>query len=298
MMFCKRSRCRGSIAAIGVRAKIKMLAQRALVKRATESDRSVIEDLIRQHSDTLQQGIRFSFNEYTLVKLYGETLGCCALKAHGRKLAEIWSLAYPPGEVGRAVAKLLLEDCERRAQGEKIRQLLIIARDAKFFGKLGYHTFNEEKYALLKSMASVQPYPTVSTPSVIIRPAEEGDEQSITKLIAMYPRKLVQDPTLRPKTADFMVAVVGGNVVGCCALDAYSLELAEIRSLVVHPEFVGKRLSRWLIAGCINRAIESGVSELLAITGAKMLFEEFGFSTLRGAEYALLKVLENGSEKK
>jgi len=269
------------------------------LRQATEGDRSAVERLIREHSDSLQQGIRFPMEQYVVVESFGQTLGCCALKVHGKKLAEIWSLAYSPGEEGEAVARLLVSDCERRAYDEGIHQLLIIARDVEFLGTLGFYTFNEEKYALLKGMEGIQAYQITLPPGIIIRPAEEEDERSRADLIAMYPEKLVQDLVLRPLMEDFCVVVVAGQVVGCCALDVYSPELAEIRSLVVHPDCAGMRLSRWLIADRINRAIELGVAELLAVTGAKALFERyFAFSTLRGAEYALLKLLKNQKEGK
>lgn len=270
-----------------------------LVRKATEGDRAKIEAMVRSHPDTLQQDMRPAIEDYLVVKLSGLILGCCALKVHSKKLAEIWSLAYPSQWWGKYIAQLLVRYCVSLAAQEKIYQLLIINGDYEFFGRLGFRAFNEEKYALLKSMSSAIACRIAPPPGVIIREACEGDEQAIISLMALYPKQLVQSKALRPNAKDFCVAVVNGEVVGCCALDEYSGELAEIRSLVVRPDFTGKKLSHWLVAYCINRAIVRGVVELLAITNAgigKVLFEgQFGFSTLRGAQYTLLMVLKNGN---
>lgn len=124
---------------------------------------------------------------------------------------------------------------------------------------------------------------------MIIRLATRGEMPAIKDLIRQYPDKLMQNHL--PKSSDFMVAVVRGKLVGCCALQVYSKRLVEIRSLAVQQEFQNQGLGKKLVSKCLRRARKLGVYEVLTITSNRKFFERFGFGTFKKERLALLKIM-------
>ena len=82
----------------------------------------------------------------------------------------------------------------------------------------------------------------------MIRKATINDIKAIHALLQQYGRKgeLLPRPlsVLYDHVRDFTVYVddKDAGVLGCCALQFCWDDLAEIRSLAVHPEHVGKRI--------------------------------------------------------
>lgn len=68
-----------------------------------------------------------------------------------------------------------------------------------------------------------------------------------------------------------------GEIAGFVALHIYSLELAEIRSLIVSPSFRGKSLGEKLIKLALKEAKHYNLKEVLVLTYKKALFEFLGF---------------------
>lgn len=122
-----------------------------------------------------------------------------------------------------------------------------------------------------------------------IRKASKSDFAEIKNLIKLYPDKLMQSPL--PKLGNFFVAEFQGKIVGCCALEVYSKRLAEIRSLVVHPNFQRRGTATKLIKACLKRAKREKIFEVLSITGAVGLFGNLGFGTFNKEKYAMLKIV-------
>lgn len=127
---------------------------------------------------------------------------------------------------------------------------------------------------------------------VVVRPARGGDIRALSALI----EPVVQQQKLLPRTIDelalllpnYFVAETGGRIVGCVALEIYSSKLAEVRSLVVEPEFQGQGVGRQLVAACIARARDEQVLEVMAVTSAEEFFQSCGFDfTLPGEKKAL-----------
>lgn len=106
----------------------------------------------------------------------------------------------------------------------------------------------------------------------------------------------VRQRKLLPRTIDelalllpnYFVAEAGDRIVGCVALEVYSSKLAELRSLVVDPEFQGRGVGKLLVEACVNRAREEQILEVMAITSAEEFFQSCGFDfTLPGEKKAL-----------
>src|SRR5437773_473667 len=120
-----------------------------------------------------------------------------------------------------------------------------------------------------------------SNTSIVIRPARGSDIRLLSALIEPF----VQRKVLLPRTIDelslllpnYFVAEDGGGIVGCAALEIYSSKLAELRSLVVRPEYQGRGVGKRLVEACVNRAREERVLEVMAITSSEEFFRSCGF---------------------
>jgi N-acetylglutamate synthase-like GNAT family acetyltransferase len=118
-----------------------------------------------------------------------------------------------------------------------------------------------------------------------IRPAERADMPAIRALVRMFPKQLVQHDL--PRASSFFVAVAGGQVIGCCALQIYSKRIAEVRSLAVHPDYQDRGVASALVERARQRARERGVKEIFAVTSQIGFFQRLGFSTFRQEKTAM-----------
>ena len=76
---------------------------------------------------------------------------------------------------------------------------------------------------------------------------------------------------------EFLVARAGERVVGAAGLELYG-KAALLRSVVVHPDWRGRRLGHRLTEGCLTRARARGVGEVYLLTmTAPHFFPRFGF---------------------
>ena len=124
---------------------------------------------------------------------------------------------------------------------------------------------------------------------VTVRAAQHEDMPAVRTLISRYPQQLVQHDL--PRAASFFVAVSGDKIVGCCALQIYSRRLAEVRSLVIHPDFKGLGLAKMLVERCLRRARQRNVKQVLAVSSETAFFERCGFSTFFREKTALFRDL-------
>ena len=120
---------------------------------------------------------------------------------------------------------------------------------------------------------------------VYFRPAQPGEMPSIRALLKLYPQQLAQKNL--PGISSFLVATSGDRIVGCCALQIYSKRMAEVRSLVVHPDFQDQRIASRLVELCKQRARKRGVKELFAVTSETSFFGRAGFATFRREKIAM-----------
>ncbi len=123
-----------------------------------------------------------------------------------------------------------------------------------------------------------------------IRQATKADYKNIKTLIGMYPKQVMQSNL--PKFEEFFVVLEKTEIIACSALQIYSKRLAEVRSLIVKPEFQGRGIASKLIKECIKKAKSKGIYEVLSITGAVKLFSKQGFKTFGQEKFAMLKVLK------
>ena len=118
-------------------------------------------------------------------------------------------------------------------------------------------------------------------PGTEVRKACAADVPGMQRLISHFaargellPRTLNE---LYVHLRDFFVCVVGGEVIGICALSLYWEDLAEVRTLAVREEHGGKGLGVALVTACLEEASRLGVRRVFALTYRPGFFTRLGF---------------------
>ncbi|SET06307.1 N-acetylglutamate synthase [Methanococcoides vulcani] len=115
----------------------------------------------------------------------------------------------------------------------------------------------------------------------MIRKAELKDVDAIKKIINYYasqdqmlPRSVSE---LYEAIRNFYVYEVEGEFVGCCGLQVLWVDLAEVLSFAILPEYREKGIGTQLLDACLNDARELGVTKVFTLTYAPVFFEKNGF---------------------
>ena len=114
-----------------------------------------------------------------------------------------------------------------------------------------------------------------------VRRARTSDVAGIRALVDTYApdRRLLSKATvtLFEDVQEFFVAVDGDAVVGCGALHVMWEDLAEVRTLAVAPQAVGKGVGAALLERLVDNARELGVGRLFCLTFETAFFARHGF---------------------
>ena len=127
----------------------------------------------------------------------------------------------------------------------------------------------------------------------MIRKATIKDMKAIHGLLQEYGRKgeLLPRPlsVLYDHVRDFSVYVDDrdDSVIGCCALQFCWDDLAEIRSLAVHPDHLGKKIGSKLTEEILLEAESFAVKKVFALTYRPGFFKRFGFVQIDRSELPL-----------
>lgn len=116
----------------------------------------------------------------------------------------------------------------------------------------------------------------------MIRKATIKDIRAIHSLLQIYGEsgELLARPLseLYDHVRDFYVyAGPEGDVAGCCALQFCWEDLAEIRSLAVHPDHLGKQIGTRLAETAIQEAADYKIEKLFTLTYKPDFFIQFDF---------------------
>ncbi len=83
---------------------------------------------------------------------------------------------------------------------------------------------------------------------------------------------------------DFAVYDIGTpespRVVGCVALSIIWADLAEVRSLAVDREHIGRGIGKQLVLWCVEEARRVGIRKLMALTYEETFFRKLGFEVV------------------
>ena len=117
-----------------------------------------------------------------------------------------------------------------------------------------------------------------------VKKATISDVEMIHFLINLYAE---QDQMLFRSHAEiyenlqiFWVAKADGAIVGCCALQVFWSDLAEVQSLAVAQEFTGKGIGKALTQAALNEAKGLGIPKIMILTLKPDFFKKLGFKKI------------------
>ncbi|MGI9317885.1 MAG: N-acetyltransferase [bacterium] len=123
-----------------------------------------------------------------------------------------------------------------------------------------------------------------SIPELPIRAATLDDVVGIHRLLKHFSDRGTLLP--RPESdiyhslREFQVVQLGEKIVACCALQIFTRNLGEIRSLAVSPEYAGFGLGKRLVHSAEQDAQQLGLGKLMALTYEVQFFNKLGFDVV------------------
>jgi amino-acid N-acetyltransferase len=120
-----------------------------------------------------------------------------------------------------------------------------------------------------------------TTTTIEVMPATVDDVPAIDLLLQGYssqgnllPRTTAE---LYERLRDFFVIRDGEHAIACVALEIFTPQLGEVRSLAVEPAFARQGYGRLLVQRIIDEASALGLSRLMALTYVPGFFGKLGF---------------------
>lgn len=121
---------------------------------------------------------------------------------------------------------------------------------------------------------------------VTVRPARTSDVRVIRALVGPLAERRVllgkEAVAYYESVGDFVVAELGGRVLGCGAVHVLWEDLAEIRTLAVAEDALGQGVGSAILRRLVERAGELGVSRLFCLTFETEFFARHGFEPIEG----------------
>jgi len=119
-----------------------------------------------------------------------------------------------------------------------------------------------------------------------LRPAQTADVRAIHDLISGYTedRRMLAKAmvTLYEDVQEFVVVEQGDAIVACGALHVMWEDLAEVRSLAVHPGALRQGLGSLVLGTLLDRARSLGIARVFCLTFELEFFGRHGFSEFEG----------------
>ena len=117
-----------------------------------------------------------------------------------------------------------------------------------------------------------------------VRTAKVAHAEGIHDLLTKYsdqevllPRSVSEILSLIPQ---FLIIEDHSKVIGCVAIEVFSIELGEVRSLAVDPTYKNQQLGRLLLEAIETYARELGLTKMMALTYVEGFFHKYGYETV------------------
>ena len=139
----------------------------------------------------------------------------------------------------------------------------------------------------------------------LVRPANRADVDQIWELVSCYSAQGLMLPRTQDQVAmnidNYVVAVSGGRVVACAALDEYSPSLAEISSVAVAKGEHGNGLGTDVVLGVERLARARDIAEVFALSLSDRFFLSMDYAPTSISRYPeklarYEKLIERGFE--
>jgi amino-acid N-acetyltransferase len=88
------------------------------------------------------------------------------------------------------------------------------------------------------------------------------------------------DDELATNIRSYLLAKESGYLVGYTALHVHSPRMAEIRSLIVDPDFRGQSIGQKMVTHVLDEAKALGVEKVLVLTYVADFFRQLGFEEI------------------
>jgi amino-acid N-acetyltransferase len=121
---------------------------------------------------------------------------------------------------------------------------------------------------------------------VSVRRARTVDIRQIKALVDRYAGRVLlakELVTLYEAVQEFWVAERDGAVVGCGALHVLWEDLAEVRTVAVTPDAVGRGVGHAVVDRLVDEARELGLARVFVLTFETEFFARHGFVKIDGA---------------
>lgn len=120
--------------------------------------------------------------------------------------------------------------------------------------------------------------------NTLIRKALLSDSEGIQSLIQTFAKegKMLARSLqyIVEHIRDFYIALDNDTVVGCCAFMVSQKDLAEIKSLAIHPDYHRQGLAGTLIQSGIADLVTLGVERVFCLTYVPDFFKKLGFTQI------------------
>ena len=122
--------------------------------------------------------------------------------------------------------------------------------------------------------------------SPLARRARVADVQAIKRLVDAFAERdilLAKDlVTLYEDVQEFWVAELDGELVGCGALHVLWEDIAEIRTVAVHPSAQGHGVGSAIVLAMLGAARDLGLKRVFVLTFETGFFGRLGFTAISG----------------
>jgi amino-acid N-acetyltransferase len=121
-----------------------------------------------------------------------------------------------------------------------------------------------------------------------VRRARTADVRSIRQLVDQYAAQRIllfkEMVTLYEDVQEFWVAEEpAGSIIGCGALHVMWEDLAEVRTLATHPDWVGRGIGHAVLSTLLEVARDLGISRVFCLTFEVDFFKRHGFEVVEGS---------------
>jgi len=126
-----------------------------------------------------------------------------------------------------------------------------------------------------------------SAAAIVVPPVRAAAIHDVPEIHHLLERYAAQG-NLLPRTMselyrhlrDFFVVEMNGRVAACGALEIFTEDLGEVRSLVVDDAYQGKGYGRVLVERILDEARLIGLRRIMALTYVPEFFHKLGFETV------------------